>query len=55
MLDVHIIDAKTGVEIGIVSLDELDDETEMLPAGEYLLIYTDSNGIVTQEDYLLKE
>lgn len=55
IIEVHIIDSKTDLEIGIVSAEDLDDATENLPIGKYLLIYTDSNGNVIEEIPLLKE
>jgi len=55
LIKVQIIDLTTDLEVAIVSEEELGDVTENLPNGEYLLIYTDSNGSVTDEILLLKE
>jgi len=52
---VQIIDSTTGLEIAVVLVEELDSVIDSLPSGVYLLIYTDSDGGVTEEIPLLKE
>lgn len=53
--DVHIIDSSTGLELAVVLVEELDFVIDSLPSEEYILIYTDSEGRVTEEIPLFKE
>lgn len=53
--EVHIYDIRTGVEVMTVAIEELDLALYYLESGEYILVYIDSKGNVSEQNSFLKE